>query len=218
MELSWIQKHILLILIRQRSARLKDLQLPEIPANQFAYHLNGLVTEKVVVKISRGTYALTAKGEGLVGTFSTALDRQVENIKTVVMLYGKLDDRYLLFRWSRQPYLGYATPPHDRMPRGKLLTDGINSALDNKFGERREVVFRTSALIKIMHDGEIVSHLNALVYEVPVRSAHALPQAMRNGEVFLGRLDEVENIMDGVADFFAKVESVVAPFDTLWQY
>ena len=88
MELSWIQKHVLLVLIRHRTARVKELMPSDIAANLFAYHLDGLVATKLVEKAGRGVYTLTPKGEKFVGSFSTALDRQVENIKTVVMLMG----------------------------------------------------------------------------------------------------------------------------------
>src|SRR5690606_2319965 len=92
----------------------------------------------------------------------------VEYIKTVVLLYGKLGDRYLLYRWSRQPYLGYVTPPHKQVPRGVSLQNGIISALDEKLGSRQPITYRTSSLITILHNDEVVSHLNALIYEVSV--------------------------------------------------
>jgi hypothetical protein len=134
------------------------------------------------------------------------------------MLYGKRDDEYLLFRWSRQPYLGFVTPPHDQVPRGKLLEDGIKSALDDKFGKQRPVTFKTSALIKITHDGELVSHLNALIYEVTLTDEDGLPQTMRNGEVFLGRPEGVGKTMDGVEGFLKNIEDASAPFVSEWQY
>lgn len=217
MELSWIQKHILLILIRVPTARLKDFQIDGVPANQLAYHLDVLIAQKIVTKLSRGTYALTPKGETLAGTFGTALNRQVENIKTVVMLYGKINREYLLFRWSRQPYLGYVTPPHERVGRGVTLEHGLVSALDNKLGARRPVTFKTSALIKIIRDDELVSHLNAFIFEVTLDDLQLLRE-MRNGKVFIARLDKTEKVMDGVEEFFDRIEASPGPFDFEWRY
>lgn len=216
MEFSWIQKHVLLLLIRNRTARVKDLLPSDVPANQFSYHLDGLVSQGLITKTSRGTYTLTVKGEKLVGTFSTALDKQVENIKTVVMLYAKRNDDYLLFRWSRQPYLDQITPLYDRMPIGKTLDAGINSALDDKLGAHQHVTFKMSALIKIIHDYEIISHMNALVYEVLLDDV-VLPFRSRNGEAISARLAE-SGCMNGVAEFFAKLEAVSEPFESEWYY
>lgn len=216
MEFSWIQKHVLLLLIRNRTARVKNLQPPDVPANQFAYHLNGLISQALIVKTSRGTYTLTTKGENLVGTFSTALDKQVENIKTVVMLYGKRGNEYLLFRWSRQPYLGQVTPLYDRMLVGKSLDAGIDSALNDKLGVRCDVTFKMSALVKIIHDDEIISHMNAAIYEVSLDGA-GLPFTSRNGEAFTDRLHE-SGCMSGVAEFFARLENALEPFESEWYY
>lgn len=216
MEFSWIQKHVLLVLIRQRTARVKDLLPQDMPANQFAYHLDGLVDSGVITKQARGTYMLTAKGQKLVGTFSTALDKQVENIKTVVLLYAKRGDEYLLFRWSRQPYLNEVTPLYDRVPLGKSLIDGINSALDDKLGERRSVTFKTSALVKVTHEDTIISHMNALVYEVDIEGV-TLPHVSRNGEAFVGNVTTA-NVMDGVIRFFEGLDSENSPFDAEWCY
>jgi hypothetical protein len=216
MEFSWIQKHVLLLLIRSRAARVKDLQPSDVPANQFSYHLDGLVSQGLIVKKSRGTYTLTTKGEKLVGTFSTALDKQVENIKTVVMLYGKRGDEYLLFRWSRQPYLSQVTPLYDRMPIGKPLDAGINSALNDKLGARCDVTFKMSALIRIVHDEEIISHMNALIYEVSLDGVE-LPFTSRNGEALIARLDQ-DGCMNGVSEFFTKLETASEPFESAWYY
>lgn len=217
MEFSWIQKQVLLKLIRSRTARVKDLLPPGVPANQFAYHLDGLVSRGLIVKQGRGMYTLTAGGEKLVGTFSTLLDRQVENIKTVVMLYGKRGDKYLLFRWSRQPYLGQVTPLYDRVPVGKSLEAGINSALDDKFGERRPLTFKASALVRITHEGEIISHMNALIYEVSLDNFTS-PHVSRNGEAFVGSLQDTDGLMDGVEDFMRQLEMSANPFDSEWRY
>lgn len=218
MELSWIQKHALLVLIRHKTARVKDLMPLDVAANLFAYHLDGLATAKLIEKSARGVYRLTATGEKFVGTFSTALDCQVENIKTVVMLYGRRGHEYLLFRWSRQPYLGYVTPLYDRVPLGKSLEAGIASALGDKLGVVQPATFKTSALIKITHGGKTISHMNALVYEVDLGDNVELPFVSRNGEAFVGEVSELNDIMGGVADFLSRVQSSTQPFDAVWRY
>lgn len=217
MDLSWIQKHALLILIRQREARVKELMPPDIAPNLFAYHLDGLVAAKLIEKHGRGVYRLTAKGEKFIGTFSTALDKQVEAIKTVVMLYARSNDGYLLFRWSRQPYLGYVTPLYDHMPRGKSLDEAIQSALHDKLDGDYPVRFMTSVLVKVMHEDELVSHMNMLVYRVDLNGV-LLPISSRNGEAFVAPVDETDGIMTGIAEFFEQLESATGPFESIWRY
>lgn len=217
MDLSWIQKHALLILIRQREARVKELMPSDIAPNLFAYHLDGLVVAKLIEKHGRGVYQLTAKGEKFIGTFSTALDKQVEAIKTVVMLYAHDGDRYLLFRWSRQPYLGCVTSLYDHMPRGKSLSEAIQSALHDKIDGDYDVQFMTSALVKVMHEDELVSHMNMLVYRVTIDHA-LLPVSSRNGEAFFGRLGDTEGLMQGMSEFFGRLQEATEPFESEWRY
>lgn len=217
MKLSWIQRHALLVLLRRESARVKDLCPDDVAANLFSYHLDGLVTARIIEKSARGVYRLTTKGQKLAGTFSTLTERVSENIKTVVMLYGKRDDKYLLFRWSRQPYLGKVTLLYDRMPLGKNLEDGIASALHDKLGdEALPVTFLTSTLVKIMHDDELISHMNALIYTVELPSGF-IGYTSRNGEAFMVTVDE-PNAMDGVAEFLASVEEGRPPRGYTWRY
>lgn len=216
MEFSWIQRHALLVLLRTESARVKDLIPPDIAANLFAYHLDGLVVAKVIEKSARGTYRLTTKGQKLAGKFSTATHAQTEEIKTVIMLYAKRGDSFLLFRWSRQPYMGKITPLYDRVPLGKSLQDGINSALDDKLGRRLPVIYKQSVLIKIMTDGEMISHMNALVYELNLGEA-AIPFTGRNGEAILAPLD-YPGMMNGVAEFLRHIEGASPPFESIWNY
>lgn len=217
MEFSWIQRHVLLVLIRKPTARSKDLVPPDIPANQFSYHLEGLIACGLVSKISRGVYALTPAGERTVGMFSTKLNKQVEAIKTVVLFYGQRDDENLLYRWNRQPYFGCITPPYGHMSRGRSLTDGVNQILEEKLGVVQPVEYKTSALIKIIHKDEIISHMNALIYEVRLDKSN-LPKMTRNGEAFVGALDEQDKVMGGVQEFLDVIDTSTEPFESEWRY
>lgn len=216
MELSWIQRHTLLILLRTKSARVKDLIPPGVAANLFSYHLDGLVTKKMIEKTSRGTYDLTTKGQKIAGKFSTATNEFTEDIKAVVMLVGKTGDKQLLFRWSRQPYLGQVTPLYDRVPFGKDLHEGVASVLYDKLGQSVPVEFLTSALVKIIHEDQVISHMNALVYRIDLTGVD-VPFTSRNGETLLRSVDDSQ-LMSGVSDFLHKIEVSGEPFQTEWRY
>ncbi|MFI5212467.1 MAG: hypothetical protein ACHQTE_00715 [Candidatus Saccharimonadales bacterium] len=214
--MSWIQRYALMVLLRGEVARVKDMCPVDVPANLFSYHLDGLVTGRYISKSQRGVYELTTKGLKLAGTFSTATGRQTENIKTVIMLYAKLDDRFLLFRWSRQPYLGKTTLLYDRVALGESLDDGIASALSDKLGDPTyPVTFMTASLIKIVHNNELISHMNALIYQVQL--LHTFHHVSRNGEAFFGTANDV-NMMTGVAESLDLLAKSPLPRDHIWQY
>lgn len=215
MELSWIQRYALVVLMRHKSARLKQLTPPDVAANLFTYHLDKLIVADVVKKLGRGTYCLTTKGQWLVGKFSTLTEKEEQNIKTVAMVVGKSAGKYLLFRWSRQPYLGQITPIYDRMPLGKSLATGLESALNDKLGVDVPVKFKASAIITIKHKEQIISHMNAHVYEVEIDDI-PLPYVSRNGEAFVG--DPSQVAMAGVSDFLLKLETTTEPFESEWLY
>ena len=104
MEFSWIQKHIIIQLLRRESAQVKALIPADMAANAFSYHLNGLVTSGFIKKVERGRFALTANGQRMAGKFSTSTETLVDEIKTVVLLYARINNLYLMHTWSRQPY------------------------------------------------------------------------------------------------------------------
>ncbi len=216
MEFDWIQKHILLQLIRVPSAKVSRLKPKDMPDNAFAYHLNKLVKSGIIVKTSRGNYELTEKGNNFVGKISTATNSKVDEIKTVVMLYGKKEKSFLFFKWSRQPYLGKITPLYDRVPFGKSLEQALESACNDKLGDKKEVKFKSSAIIKITKNKSLISHMNALVYEINIADSN-INYESRNGQAILLPSND-PNIMKGVGDFITKISNNNEPFESEWSY
>lgn len=204
METNWIQRYALVVLLRNKSARVKDLSPPDMPANLFAYHLDALRTAGYIQKTSRGIYELTAEGEAFAGTFSTETLRSVKEVKTVMMFYGKKGEEYLLFKWSRQPYLGQVTLPYDRLAFEQSLPTGLEKAMKEKLGVSTEAKYKMSVMVKIVHDGMTISHMNALVYEVDV-DAVAVPFESRNGELILQKLTDGQ-YMNGLPEFIGVIE------------
>jgi hypothetical protein len=175
------------------------------------------VHEGLVEKVARGTYTLTPHGEKFVGSFSTKTNRLSENIKTVVMLWVEHDGRPLLFRWSRQPYMGQATFPYDRMVIGKSLHKGIQDALKDKLGiEKAETEYVASALIRIAKNDMIISHMNALVYRVHTQDLEDGFQA-RNGQT-LWMQSDTEGVMDGIDEFLEQLRAGRPIIESVWRY
>lgn len=205
MILSWIQQHALLVLLRNEAVRVKDLTPTDVPANLFSYHLEGLIVAGYVKKTARGIYQLTPRGESFAGSYSTETKSHVKDIKTVIMFYGKKDEKYLLFKWSRQPYLHAITLPHDRLAFGQTLTTGLQKAAQDKLGAQIGVKYKTNMMVKIKHGDNLISHMNALVYEVDVNTL-ILPFTSRNGELLLSELADVAH-MKGLKELIAAIES-----------
>lgn len=204
MDMSWIQRHALLVLLRNETARVKELSPVDVPANLFSYHLDGLVTAGFIEKMSRGVYHLTPSGESFVGSMSTETNSIVKDIKTVIMFYGKKDEKYLLFKWSRQPYLGQITLPHDRVKYGQPLEEALDKAMQDKLGAPMAAQYKTSVMVKIYHDKSLMSHMNALVYAVNVDDI-ALPFTSRNGELVLGTVAD-STLMHGLDTLIDVIE------------
>lgn len=215
MEFSWIQQHALSILLRQEQARAIELCPRDIAPNLFSYHLERLVATGYVQKMARGTYSLTTKGHKLAGTFSTNTGKQTENIKTVIMFYAKTCDGNLVFRWSRQPYLGYVTPVYDRLGFDASLDNGLQAAMLDKLGQVVDATYKANAFIKIVHEEETISHMSAYIYEVNSEQLK-LPFVGRNGEVLVvgGEL----KMMEGVAEFLERIACQNTAFDAIWRY
>ncbi len=216
MELDWIQKKILLDLIRSDKAKVSELKPADMPDNAFAYHLNKLARAGVIKKTERATYELTDKGHHIIGKMSTKLDAFVEDIKTVIMLYAVINNNYLLFEWSRQPYLGKITPLYDRVPFGKTLHDAIMSASKDKLGYPSKVIYKNTAIVKIFKNNTLVTHMNAIIYRIE-NPKTSLTQTSRNGTTRYLPLEN-EQIMEGVDIFFNKLENSTKPFESKWHY
>ena len=216
--LSWIQRSALLILLRKERATVREMRPVDVEPNLFSYHLEGLQADGYIEKVARGTYRLTTKGQRLVGAFSTATNKQHDFIKTVIVLYAKTpDDRYLVFKWSRQTYIGKVGLLHDHMPLGKSLEAGVASAMQDKLGVLLEPTYMTTVLVKIEHDNELVSHMNSLVYKVPLDDV-TLPVTSRNGTAYLAKLSETEDMMDGLGELLRSLEMAAEPAEFTLKY
>lgn len=201
---SWIKRHALGVLVRQASAAVKELKPDGIEANVFWYHLDGLVKEGMIVKVARGRYTLTPAGEQYVGAYSTSTHTRSEYIKTVIMLYAKAGGSYLMYKWSRQPFLGMVGFVQDHVPLGRSLADGLVEAMDDKLNSSATPMYMTSVLVRVEHEGKLVSHMNVMVYGVNVRDI-ILPYEGRNGTAFVGKIEEFKTMV-GLRELFESIE------------
>ena len=110
-----IQKHILGVLLRQRTARFRDMRPPRTDTNLYSYHLTQLLKSGLVKKTDGGYTLDTA---GLVYTDRLNADklfvRQQPKIVTMLVIQNS-DGDTLLQRRAKQPYIDMWT-----LPNGKL--------------------------------------------------------------------------------------------------
>lgn len=209
--MSWIEKQVMTVLLRQESASIKDMRPIDVPANQFSYHLKQLIGQGYIEKRARSDYGLTPAGLQLAGTLSTDTHQQRDNMKTVIILYGRTaDGRVCLFEWSRQPYMHQVTLPHDRVGYDNSLEDAIRTACIDKLGKVVDVTYKTNAFIRVTHQQNTVSRMHGLIYQFNPEGI-TYPQTMRNGRLFLVRSEECRRLMSGMQDFLLKLADTTEP-------
>jgi hypothetical protein len=209
--MNWMQKEAMMVILRAHEASMKELRPGDVQANLFAYHFDELIHKGYVEKINRGRYRLTPSGQRFANTLSSDSGAVVEEIKTVIMLYGKRDDEYLLFRRSRHPQMNKVGLIPDRMHRDWSLDEALSNALSEKLGSPDiPVTYRKNLLLKITHKKVIVSHLNALVYEVDMtHPTLELPYGSKNGTAFISNLSALskDDTLEGLSDLIDVIES-----------
>lgn len=110
-----IQKYIIGVLRRQKTARFRDLKKPGVDSNLFAYHLKLLTRGGMVKKIDSG-YTLGQKGLMYADRLSESNMQVRLQPKVVSMLVVQNSDGdVLLWKRDKQPYIDAWTLPHGKV-------------------------------------------------------------------------------------------------------
>lgn len=125
-----IQKHILGVLLRQKTARFRDMKPQRTDTNLYSYHLTQVVKSGLVKKIEGG-YTLDTLGLLYVDRLNEEklFIRPQPKIVTMLVIQNS-DGGVLLQRRTKQPYIDKWT-----LPNGKMH----NSDSDALSAARREV-------------------------------------------------------------------------------
>lgn len=221
--MNWIQKHALSVLMRSAVASLKEMRPEGVDSNLFSYHIHYLKSNNIIEIVSRGQYQLTAKGMRVVGKFGSQTGTEANDVKAVIVLYSTRAKEVLLFKWSRHPYFGVYTLPHDRYDFGSSLQDALTEAVHDKLGitlEQAKLTYCKSGIISIFHDEEQISCMSAHVYTVD--SDLITPKETRNGTLeWIERDTIAENIevAQGLPQLIAQIEDdTVAMFESNLRY
>lgn len=209
--MNWIQKHALTILLRSPEASLKQMRPEGVDSNLFSYHIHYLKTNGIIESVTRGQYHLTTKGMHVAGTFNASTGSEAQDVKSVIVLYARRGDDVLLFKWSRHPYFGYYTLPHDRYNYGISLDDALAEAVQDKLQltvEQAAPTYQKSGMIHIFHDGQQISCMSAHVYKV---SPDAITERQtRNGDIHwipVASVESTDTVMRGVSALIEQLET-----------
>jgi ADP-ribose pyrophosphatase YjhB (NUDIX family) len=222
--MNWIQKHALRVLMRHAQASLKEMKPQGVDANLFSYHIHYLKTLHIIESVARGHYQLTTKGMRTAGKLSSDTGGEADDVKTIIVLYASRGDEVLLFKWSRHPYLGYFSLPHDRYNYGESLSSALNEALNDKLKltfVQAEPTYMKSGMIHILHNGEQVSCMSAHVYRISADSV-SLPMDTRNGTPAWMKLDDIfarDDVMTSLPELIAQIrDESIRIFDIALTY
>jgi len=199
--------------MRHAQASLKEMRPEGVESNLFSYHIHYLKSHQIIESVTRGQYRLTSKGMRAAGKLSSDTGGEADDVKTVVVLYATRGKEILLFKWSRHPYLGYLSLPHDRYNYGKSLLETLDEALRDKLHvsiEQADPVYMKSGMIHVMHEGEQVSCMSAHVYRV-VSDAIIAPLETRNGYLSWVRRNELDSRDDVMSHLSELVRGIEDP-------
>jgi len=163
--LSWIQYHILVELTRHGVARYSALRPKDVEGNLFAYHLKGLLNEKLVEKTD-AQYQLTVKGLQLVGTLSldTGRMRQQPQILNAIICTNKKGE-HVWSRWRREPNMDKVSFPHGMLHYGEGLLEAAAREFTEKTGMQSALTYRGDVYVRGMLSGVLDRHMLVHLFE-----------------------------------------------------
>lgn len=158
------QKHILDLLRGSTSLRYSELQPDGVESSHFKYHLDQLLQDGLVKRISRGVYGLSEQGKAAVDKLSVGRITPMQTPK--VITYTLLDDNthYYLFRKNKEPFLGTLN-----MVAGKVHLDersydaGIREVAEKTGLTVDELVQKLVAEVRVHENNQLISHFVAYV-------------------------------------------------------
>lgn len=142
----YIQQKIMHKLTLAEKARYSELRPPEIESNHFIYHLKQLITDKMVVKNTDGTYSLSNDGKAYADKVSLSSYRLRSQPKIVNLIACKNDKgEYLLYKRKHQPFIGLSGFPYGKVHLGETI----------KASSERELKEKTNLATKLEHCGDV---------------------------------------------------------------
>ncbi len=150
-----IQKNILSVLLRQKTARFRDMRPPRVDTNLYSYHLTQLLKAGLVKKVDGGYTLDTA---GLVYADKLNADklfvRPQPKIITMLVIQNS-DGDVLLQRRAKQPYIDKWTLPYGKLHNDDptLLAAAQREASEKLNVHDQQMAHAGDCYIRVVHDG-----------------------------------------------------------------
>lgn len=120
------------MLKRTDSLRYSQLLPDHIESSHFKYHLDSLIKNQLVEKISRGKYKLSDKGKSFVDKLSEDRinPKEMPKVITYTLLYNK--DYYYLQSEDKEPYRGLLNLVGGKMHLGETALEASKREIREK--------------------------------------------------------------------------------------
>jgi ADP-ribose pyrophosphatase YjhB (NUDIX family) len=188
-----IQKEILQKLSLQKRARYSELKRKELDGNLFVYHLNSL-KKKGIVTAKDKTYILTSEGKQLLSriSFSNLKERIQPKIVTTIII--KQNNKYLLYRQTRAPFIDYVSFPYGKIHLDESIKDAANRELYEKTGYTAKLQHRGDVYITLHDETEMVTQTLHHVF-TGTKPVGEIQKEYPGGECFCGTFDNLDKKM-----------------------
>lgn len=161
-----IQKQIITDLVECEFARYADLKPSNIEGNVFTYHLKNLITQKYIMKNDDGAYCLTNKGK-LYGINSSIKSKDLlEQAHSIILLYIRNKDRWLLRKRLVQPMHGKIGFIHGEPISEETIEETGKRILLTRTGLEGDMTVKGSGYIMIQDDISMIAYSNFTLLEV----------------------------------------------------
>lgn len=156
--MKWIHKHVLTLLTKNESLNFASLKPEGVDSNLFTYHLGQLVGDGYVEKREK-IYTLTREGKRFVAGFSLAEGKPTKVPRTFVALFAENKaGEVLLYKWSRQPYLGHVGLPFSRVRYGESIFEAAENNVRYKTGSSGKPEYLGDAYVIVRSGVEVTTH------------------------------------------------------------
>ena len=161
-----IQKKVINSLVETESARYSELKPDNVEGNVFAYHLQNLVKQDLILKNSDGSYSLTSTGK-LFGINGSLKNKDLlKQAHSIILLCIREGDSWLLRKRLVQPMYGKLGFMHGESLAGESINESAKRILDYRCGLNGEFSIKGSGFICIKEKGQLVAYSNFTLIEV----------------------------------------------------
>ncbi len=147
------------------TVRYKDLRDPSIESSQFVYHLHELMHRKLVEKVGRGEYRLSAKGVILAQEFSSVTGniRSATLSYTMIFLRSKVGKWYVLRR-TKHPHIDMYACISGKIHLNETLAEAAQREM-NDFAAGIDITLSYRGYASVMvQQGDQTTHITGPVW------------------------------------------------------